>query len=117
LPGNEEQIPLYVYVLISPSFDEFFFSSAYELYAHLSPRKESPPQSDSSKEENGSEQRQTKSQKKADQSSMMAKRFKDTFSRPKVKVHFIGVWCVSDNCRVHASLTIFWIGIPSLLSG
>lgn len=30
----------------------------------------------------------------ADNSSKMAQRFKETFSRPNVKVHFVGVWCV-----------------------
>jgi len=123
LPGNEEQIPLYVsyVVLFSPSFDEIL-SSAYELYAGLSPKEESPqegnssPEGDSSKRENGSEKRLTKSQKKADKASKMAKRFKDTFSGSDVRVHFIGAWCVSDHCRLHTSLTTFGTGILSLLS-
>lgn len=111
MPGNEEQIPLYVsyVVLVSLSFDEIL-SSAYELYADLPP-KESP------QEANGPEERLTKSQKKAKKSTNMAKRFKDTFSRPNVRVHFIGVWCVSNLFCVHASLTTSGTGIPSLLSG
>ncbi|KAF8814000.1 hypothetical protein BYT27DRAFT_7219939 [Phlegmacium glaucopus] len=43
---------------------------AYELYADLSP----------------------KHQEKTDKSSRMAQRFKTTFSRSEVRVHFIGVW-------------------------
>ena len=55
---------------------------------------------DSSKKEKGSRKQQTKSQKKADNSSKMAKRFKETFSKPDVRVHFIGVWCVSTTIVV-----------------
>jgi len=59
-----------------------------------SPKEDLSPEGNSSKSKKGSGKRRTKSQEKADESSEMAKRFKETFSRPDVRVHFIGVWCV-----------------------
>lgn len=133
-------------ILCSPAFDGTF-SSAYELYADLSPKHESQPENmsqskdespkddslpgggspntedlqktessrkkedklqekdrlspkdssaegDTLKNEKGSGKRRTKLQETADKSSRMAQRFKETFSRSDVRVHFIGVWCV-----------------------
>jgi len=59
-----------------------------------SSKEHSSLEGDSSKREKGSGKRRIKSRAKADESSGMAKRFKETFSRPDVRVHFIGVWCV-----------------------
>jgi len=117
-------------VLFSPSFDVIIssayelyadLSAKHESQKDSAPRKDESldteisqqggssrkdpirmdsPEGDSSKREKGSGKQRTKSQKKADSSSMMAKRFKETFSKPDVRVHFIGVWCVSTTIVV-----------------
>jgi hypothetical protein len=67
--GNEEQIPLYaLFFGYRFQLSETIYS-AYELYADL---KGGP----------------------TDKTVDMAERFKKTFSRPDVKVHFLGAWCV-----------------------
>jgi uncharacterized protein (DUF2235 family) len=46
---------------------------------------------------------------KAEISQKMAVRFKETFSRPKVKVHFLGAWCTSISfvlVNVHESIIL-----------
>ena len=63
-------------------FRLIIFPSAYELYADLSPKDKHS---------------RTKSQEMADKSSKMAARFKETFSRENVGVHFLGAWCVSTS--------------------
>jgi hypothetical protein len=62
---------------------------------HSSPKEDSSPEANSSKRGKASARGQTKFQQNAEKSSKMAERFKVTFSRPGVRVHFIGVWCVS----------------------
>ena len=72
LPGNEEQIPLYVYPGVSDRSSNLVGGSAFELYAGLNAGAH---------------------KSKVD----MAARFKETFARPNVKVHFLGVWSVCSH--------------------
>ena len=69
MPGNEEQIPLYVYLSRWNCSSDIVDGSAFELYAEL----------------NTGARKSTVD---------MAVRFKETFARPNVKVHFLGIWFV-----------------------
>ena len=49
---------------------------------------------DSSGKKEDKAQEKDQSSPMEDSPEVMATRFKETFSRPDVRVHFIGVWCV-----------------------
>lgn len=104
------------------------FFSAYELYAGLTRAGDDAPNSENSQKDKKSAkdklQRGDESQKDDDSwnsdslndgdTSDMAKRFKETFSREDVKIHFLGAWCVAIHFWIHESLIRAATGIPSL---
>jgi hypothetical protein len=78
-------------------------SSAYELFADLgkqerrSRKRASEPEAASNPGVKASDsvERNSDNERGKGEAETMAERFKKTFSRPDVKVHFVGAWCIS----------------------
>lgn len=95
--GNEEQIPLCVLLVCSTCLYISMSDSAYELYAdHTSGGTTSTSSNFVFKSTRGDSETFTKlnTEQKEEEPGSLSERFKKTFSRNDVRVHFTGVWCV-----------------------
>jgi hypothetical protein len=82
--------------------------SAYELFADLRRRANG-----SKKTSGDSEEGTSSAEKRERRYEKMAERFKDTFSRKDVKVHFLAAWCISASLlSIRKPLIVFETGIP-----
>ncbi|KAJ2911415.1 hypothetical protein MD484_g8998, partial [Candolleomyces efflorescens] len=99
--GNEKQIPLLVLLFSKPNakltYVDDSFCSAYELYADPKSDRKDYENVDTSlfqrlKQALGFPLEQAPTQEPPAQRLSMAERFKQTFSRSNVTVHFLGVW-------------------------